>query len=135
MRDYLYEITHDYDGPIEGIVTYLNEHAKPGDLVAANHEDLPIKWYTGLRTIGSTTGEDFKPALDADWVVMRRPVDSLDMEFSKYLIENLDISKYERINLKSLDIVFENREDPEKHLFRTVVNPRPHVVIFHRTKE
>ena len=33
LPKYLYEITHDYDGPIEGIVKFLNKNAKDGETV------------------------------------------------------------------------------------------------------
>ncbi len=43
MNDYLYEITHHYYGPIDGIVKFLNKNARPGDTVAITYEDLPLK--------------------------------------------------------------------------------------------
>ena len=59
---YLYEITHDYDGPIEGIVNYLSENADKDDIVAITYGDMPLKFYTQLRIVGGLTGEDLSPA-------------------------------------------------------------------------
>ena len=134
MPSYLYEITHDYNGPIEGVVTYLNAHAGPDDVVAVTHEDLPIKWYTNLRVIGPVSGEDFKPALNADWLVLRQQVTDPDYPFIGFLMKSIPWGKYEQIPLPYPDIVFENREDPEEHHFRTVENPDSPVVIYRRTR-
>ena len=133
LPDYLYEITHDYDGPIEGIVKYLKENAKPDDIVAVTYEDLPIKFYTNLRVVGGLTGEDLKPALNADWVIIRKYIVSkLAFENTRYFEQNIPWEKYERIPLLGYpDIEFENREGPEEHLFRTAENEQP-VIIYHK---
>jgi 4-amino-4-deoxy-L-arabinose transferase-like glycosyltransferase len=134
MGGYLYEITHDYNGPIEGTILYLNANASPGDVVAVTHEDLPVKWYTNLRVIGAVTGEDFAPALNADWLVVRQTVDDQDYPFIDFLMENIPWDKYEQIALPYPDICFENREDPEEHHFRTAEDADP-MVIFRRIRE
>ena len=130
MTDYLYEITHDYDGPIESIVEYLRENARPGDIVVVNHEDLPIKWYTDLRVIGTLTGEDPDPARRATWIVAR----SQQIPREEAAVNRLtDIIQWERYESESLDsdVLYQNREDPDKHLFRTPATERQ-MLIFHR---
>jgi 4-amino-4-deoxy-L-arabinose transferase-like glycosyltransferase len=52
LKDYFYEITHDYDGPEEGIVRYLNEYGSPGDIVAITYGDMPLKFYSDMRVVG-----------------------------------------------------------------------------------
>ena len=69
---FAYELTHDFDGPIEGIVKTLRQHANPDDVVAINYGDLPVKFYTGLRVVGGLTGEDLEPIAEADWIILRR---------------------------------------------------------------
>ncbi len=120
MADFLYELTHDYNGPNEGIVKYLNEHAEPDDIVLATYGDMPLKFYTGLRVIGGLTGEDLSEAEGADWVIFRhhKPSPLMHSVFD-FVDKDLPKEKYELITLDYPDIPFENREEPEKHLFRT----------------
>jgi len=133
MPSYLYEITHDYNGGVEGIVRYLTNHAGKGDIVAVNHEDLPIKFYTNLRVISGITGEDYSAATDADWVIIRKYLTRGESGISEYLIHNVPWRKYDFVTLKQYpEVPFENREDPERHQFRTVKGAKP-VLIFHRT--
>ena len=134
MPDYLYEITHDYDGPTEGIVQYLNDHASSSDIVVANHDDMALKFYTGLRIVSTTTGEDLTPAKRADWVIMRKWADTTELNGHRYLVHNVPWNMYERLVLPYPDTDRENREDPEEHHFRTVENARP-VTIYHRIGE
>ena len=131
MPSYLYEITHDYDGPVEGIVLYLNEHAGRNDVVAATNEDLPIKWYTGLRVISGVSGEDYSEATHADWLVMRRFSSDPRSRLPDYLDEKVVWDDYEEILLPYPDYAFENREAPELHQFRTP-EEFPPVVIYRR---
>lgn len=133
MPSYLYEIRHDYNGGVEGIVRYLTNHAGRDDIVAVNHEDLPIKFYTNLRVISGITGEDYSAAKDADWVIIRRHLTRGEGGISKYLLGLVKSHKYEVATLKQYpDVPFENREDPESHQFRTVKGAKP-VLIFHRS--
>ncbi len=48
LYEYVYELTHDYEGPIEVVVKYLNRHAQPGDTVVTVYEHFPLKFYTTL---------------------------------------------------------------------------------------
>ena len=132
IPQYLYEITHDYDGPIEGIVNYLNGHAAGGDVVVATYGDLPIKWYTGLRVVGGLTGEPLDQAKDARWVIFRKyTISEKDLAVKMYLAQHLDPGRYEKIVLDFPDLPFENREDPDLHQYRTVRN-ESRVVIYRR---
>jgi hypothetical protein len=88
--DYIYEVTHDYDGPIEGIVKYLIEYGSKDDIVAITFGDLPIKFYTDMKVVGGWTDEDLSPAKRAKWVIMRKHILGLrDMNVRKYLLRNI----------------------------------------------
>ncbi len=131
-RDYLYELTHDYEGPIEGIVEFLDEHADPGDTVAITYGDMPLKFYTDLRIVGGLTGEDLTPALSARWVIIRRnTISRKDRAVRDYLLRNLEPDRFRRITLDVPDIPFENRESPHEHHYRTVEDA-PRVVVLER---
>jgi len=132
MKDYLYEVTHDYDGPIEGIVKYLNSHGRPNDIVAITYGDLPLKFYTKMRVVGGLTGEDLSPAKKADWVIVRKYIVTYRLAgVVQYLENNVPRYKYEEIVIDYPDTAFENRESPEEHRFRTDMLEN-RVVIFRR---
>jgi hypothetical protein len=134
VKPYLYEITHDFNGPIEGIVKYLNEHAHKDGTVAITYGDLPIKFYTGLRVFGGLTGEDLTPAVDADWIILRRNIIcSKDNNVRTFLIKHVNGKNYDRHELAYPDTPFENRESPNEHLFKTATNYPP-VVLFQKRK-
>ena len=134
IRDYFFELSHDYNGPIEGIVSYLNEHARKGDVVAITYGDLPVKFYTGLRVVGGLTGEDLTPAKNADWVIIRNHVISdKDFMVRNFLARNINWRNYQRIVLKYPDTPFENRESPYEHLYRTATDYPP-VVIYKKIR-
>jgi 4-amino-4-deoxy-L-arabinose transferase-like glycosyltransferase len=118
---FVYELTHDFDGPIEGIVKTLQAFGEPGQVVAVNYGDLPIKFYTGMRVVGGLTGEDLEAARDADWIILRK--DNVgaeeDLRIRRFLAARLQSGGYEGIEIEYPDTPFENREDPGLHRFRT----------------
>jgi hypothetical protein len=134
LPDFVYELTHDYNGPIEGIVKYLNQHGKSSDIVAITYGDMPLKFYTKMRVVGGLTGEDLSIAKKAKWVIIRRNiVCDKDYAVAQYFANNLHPENYEPIVLDYPDIRFENREDPDRHYYRTVTKAPP-VVIFRRIR-
>jgi hypothetical protein len=120
LTDYVYEITHDFHGPIGAISRYLKRYGNPRDTVAVTYGDLPIKFYTQMRVVGGLTGEDLSPAKTADWVIVRKhTICAKDDAVKRYLTENVDRTQYREITLDAPDTPFENREDPALHRFRT----------------
>ena len=132
MDKYLYQLNHDYKGPMEGICRFLNEHARPSDTVAIPYGDLPVKFYTDLRVIGALSGEDYKPAAEADWIIMRTySIMEEDAKMKRYLKNNIDFSMYKRARINYPDLPYQNREVPNLHKFKTVKNA-PRVKILKR---
>jgi len=132
MKDYLYEITHDYDGPEEGIAKYLNEHGSPDDIVAIVYGDMGLKFYTKMRVVGGLTGEDLEPAKNARWVILRTYlVSERDEAVIQYLQDSIRLENFRRIVIDYPDTAYENRESPGGHLFRTDTDERE-VVIYER---
>jgi hypothetical protein len=135
IQDFGYEITHEYRGPIDGIVKYLNEHAKKTDIVAMTYGDMPVKFYTGLRVVGGLTGEDLSISRNAEWIILREHyVCDDDIKVGKYFTNNIDQNKYEQITLDYPDTKYENRESLDDHHFRTV-ELEQRVVIYHRRED
>jgi hypothetical protein len=134
LKDYLYEITHDYDGPEEGIAKYLNEHGTPDDMVVITYGDLPLKFYTSMRVIGGFTGEDITQAQKARWVIIRRhAVSEKDAPVGDYIFQKLNPADYRMTTIDYPDISFGDRENIDEHLFRTATTADK-VVIYERIK-
>ncbi len=134
-HDFAYELTHDFDGPIEGIVKTLQQQANPDDVVAINYGDLPVKFYTGLRVVGGLTGEDLEPIAEADWIILRRDnVGAHEDERIRHLMkQQLATGAYRLGVIDYPDTAFENREDPRLHRFRTAQDV-PGVRIFRKVR-
>ena len=125
LKDFLYEITHDYDGPVEGIVKYLNKNGSRNDVVVITYDDMPLKFYTQMRVLGGFTGEDLSPAKKAKWIILRKHLICLkDKEIREYLVQNLQGEDYEEVTIDYPDIPTENREDPAYHYYRTVIDEK-----------
>ncbi|MFQ5559397.1 MAG: hypothetical protein ACE5FU_02265 [Nitrospinota bacterium] len=130
LPDLAYELTHDYDGPIEGIVGYLQKNGSPEDVVAITYGDFPVKFYTGLRVVGGLTGENLASAKRADWVIVRKNVIcEKDFAVRNFLLKNVRWENYSRVELPYPDLPFENRESPGEHLYKTKTG-YPGVLLF-----
>jgi len=131
LPDFAYELTHEFDGPIEGIVEFLEQHAQPGDTVAITYGDLPLKFYTDLRIVGGLTGEDLSEASTAEWIIPRRHVGSREEQRVKQVLSGyLSPRTHRGIEIDYPDTQFENREDPAMHHYRTERPTFPRVVIY-----
>lgn len=132
FKEYVYEIFHNYDGPIKGIVTYLNQNGTNNDTVLITYGDMPLKFYTGMKILGGLTGQDLSIAKNAKWVILRRNIIcEKDWAVAKFILSNVNMNNYQKIVIHYPDIPFENREDPKYHNFRTV-RDADRVVIFKR---
>ncbi|MGB2631124.1 MAG: glycosyltransferase family 39 protein [Candidatus Omnitrophota bacterium] len=127
LPKYLYEITHDYDGPIEGIVTFLRERARPGDTVKIIYGDLPIMFYTGLAVDNSCIYDERHMP---EWIVFRNGWhEKLDNDYYREVGK-----KYKQHVLDYPDIKWENRPgDLGYHRFTTDTEA-PGVIIFERER-
>ncbi|MBI5787245.1 MAG: glycosyltransferase family 39 protein [Candidatus Schekmanbacteria bacterium] len=136
QAEYVYEITHDYDGPIEGIAKYLNTHAGTDDIVKISYGDYALQFYTDRFII--PRGE-IKNDVIPDWLILRgdywktrRQNPPLDQYFAP-LIEK----EFEKIVIDYPEINWENNPEPEYHKYQTVVidyrQIQP-VVIYRRKK-
>jgi hypothetical protein len=132
LRNYVHEITHDFIGPIEGIVAFLRENGSDDDTLAINYGDMPLKFYTGMRILGGLTGEDLAPARRADWIIPRFRANSrVDARVKQELLSILADGGYRLHTLDVPDTRFENREGP-RHRFRSAGDNFPRVQVYQR---
>jgi len=87
-----------------------------------------------MRIVGGLTGESLESARNADWIILRRHINSpSEIPVRRFAKELLSTSYYKPIIINYPDTAFENRECPERHNYRTVQNEFP-VLIFKRIK-
>ena len=119
-----HELRHDFEGPIEGLVTYLAENVEPDDSVWITYGDMPLKFYLKVRVVGGLTGESLEEALAStppDWVVLRRHTVSAsrDGAVRAFIEREVDLAHFRKVELPFTDTRFENREEPAEHRFRS----------------
>ncbi|MBI2217422.1 MAG: glycosyltransferase family 39 protein [Candidatus Rokubacteria bacterium] len=123
---YVYEITHDFEGPIEAIVGHLRAHARPGDRVYISYGDGPIRFYTGLEVRGGQACQSPVVFPPPEWVIIRSffrstntaPGYAEDVQrHIRYVREEIPWRLYQRIELPVVDTVWENIPEPQWHHF------------------
>jgi prepilin signal peptidase PulO-like enzyme (type II secretory pathway) len=121
--EYLYEITHTYKGPMDGVVQYLQTHGSEKDTVLITYGDITLAFYTRMKIVGGLTGEDPTPYTNPTWIIVRKyPMGLADSALRRHIQTRIPWEKYERITLPFPDILYQNREDPRYHHFRTETN-------------
>ncbi|MFH1995476.1 MAG: tetratricopeptide repeat protein [Candidatus Omnitrophota bacterium] len=129
---YLYEITHDYNGPLEHLAGYLNKNAGTSESVFVSYGDLVISFYTGLRVFGGQSGIDLAERGPPDWMIVRNYFSFIDREIAKRFFKKnreaverwLSQEEYEEIDFPDVpELLWENRPDPEFHMFQSKVRP------------
>ncbi|MGQ9492153.1 MAG: ArnT family glycosyltransferase [Anaerolineae bacterium] len=126
LASYLYELTHDYDGPDEGIVLFLREHARPGDVVLTSYGELPIVFYIDLDIAGGLSAYRLDQVKQPEWVI-----DRWEGFYKEAVAQIIANGNYQAIEIPYPDILWGNRPVPEYHKYATVRGV-PNVVIYRR---
>ncbi|NQT75359.1 MAG: glycosyltransferase family 39 protein [Candidatus Omnitrophica bacterium] len=141
LLEYIYEITHDYDGPIEGTVEFLRQHAKPGDRVKIAYGDASLIFY--LPHLKIDNDHFFNKKDFPEWIVWRdywiNEYKSYHKDYAHQILSGYDEEYVREIKKRYIaheipypDIIWENRpDDLEYHKFRTVRGVR-NVIIYER---
>ncbi|GEM_PF-831823 len=141
--DFLYEITHTYEGPVSSIVDYLRKHAKPGDEIKVPLAGEPesIQFYLPEQKV--LNARFFSDLNFPDWIAPRDywvrqellKGDPQRLPESEAYLNEIG-RRYERITLNTFDIVWENRpDDLGYHKFRTVTEGLYPTMIYRRLSE
>ena len=113
---YLYEITHDYDGPIEGVVKYLNSKGNENSIVFANNWYFSIQFYTNMKVLNPI--EYYDTGLTPDFIVVNLP-DRRDNQDINFLITCAEERNYAKVTLPYPDLTWDNRPVVWYHKFWT----------------
>jgi len=113
---YLYEITHDYDGPIEGIVEYLNSKGNENSIIFANNWYFSIQFYTNMKVLSPLQYEDTD--LTPDYIVVNFP-NRRDIPKINYLVTYAEEQNYLKVTLPYPDLPWDNRPVLWYHKFWT----------------
>jgi hypothetical protein len=128
--EYAYELTHNYLGPISGVILYLHEHARTGEVFVTSYEHFPLMFYTDLEVY--STRSLANPAILPDWVQIHGwepPV------FSERLARALhNPEEYQQAPVMAHELPYENTPEPNWHQFRTWTDG-PLVVLFRRVRQ
>ncbi len=138
--DFLYEITHDYDNAIEGIIKYLLKYGKKDETVMIRCvEGLSgsIIFYTGMKVIyKASDGEDWFPPTEDFLKLNQMPPGGIDW-YIKIPHEPLDYipeGKYEKIIIDYPETVFDSLPFLPSYQFKTLKDA-PRVIIYHKVKD
>jgi 4-amino-4-deoxy-L-arabinose transferase-like glycosyltransferase len=118
-------------GPIAAAVEYLRRHAQDGEVIVTTYGELPLKFHTRLTVFGGETAQLPPPGLRVDWIWPRhvKPYPVIRPSY-EWVEQRLRESAYRRIELNRFDRRWENREDPEEHIFTNPGPPGPPVVLY-----
>lgn len=128
LTDLVYELTHRYTGPMDGIVSYLREHGRPGQTAKIPYDDRTLMFYTTLTVEMPVR---FAQESYPDWMIIRR--DWIPDGFFRSDYFRRIAAAYDRIELDAPDVLWQNREDPGSHHFRTVTGA-PRVIIYRKRR-
>jgi len=136
--NYLYEITHEYTGPMEALSKYLKLHAKPKDRVKILKGDLEIIFYNPELLV--LNDARYFQRTYPEWIVVRKywnPIyedkwrNELHAEIEPGYLDVLE--RYDKVLLPAVDSIWENSPDSfEEHFFRQpVITPENQMVVYH----
>ena len=118
--DYLYELSHDYRGPLDAVVEFFKTRGTPSDTCYIDSEFESLAFYTGMKMIKNQDLIQHPP----DWIVMRgkdRPFDksgNISPE-ARNVKKVLQANSYTRIELDAPAIWVNNTYDIQIHEFRS----------------
>lgn len=146
LVDYARALAHPVRGPIDAAVEYLEEHARPGDLLYTPYEQLPLQYYTKVRTVSLPGTEEKSASLG---ITLPAYVSRLDLRTIRWYLPRQGWAGFlgapspeqllrlmgpraegaERVELDAPDLLWQTREYPPLYYSRT---PRdePPVVLY-----
>lgn len=127
LAEFAGELTHEYRGPMDGVIEHLRQHARPGETVKIPYDDRTVMFYMPALIVQPPSR--FMDSGDADWIVIRR--DWIPEEFFFSAVYQRLERTHEQTKLDAPDVLWQNREDPGTHQYLTVRGAPP-VMIYRR---
>ena len=132
LAQLLHELRDPPRGPIAAVVEYLRENAAAGDVLVTTYEELPLKFHTELRVFGGETAQLPPEGVRTKWIWPRQALGIYPAvrPATEWVQRELSGSTYRKIELEVVDRRWENREDPEAHIFSNPGPPGPRVLLY-----
>ena len=135
---YIYEITHEYTGPLEAVCRYLDFRARPGERVKIIKGDLTVMFYHPELVI--LNDERYFEKTYPEWIVIRKywnPIlesrwkTKFGVEPESGYLDVVDV--YDKVLLPAVDSIRENEPDNlETHFFKSPkITPENQMFIYH----
>jgi len=140
FSQYLYEITHQYRGPLNGIVEYVKKHGNKDDTFLMNHEFPSFAFHTNYRRIYEIPFPE-----PPDWIILRKnsPIGSVLKKtietragikkkedfYRNYIFDYIKNNNYQKVVLDYPARYANNVFEIQIHQFRTPKSDR-NVVIY-----
>jgi Dolichyl-phosphate-mannose-protein mannosyltransferase len=140
LGNYLYEVTHTVLGPMDRLVPYLSEHARPGDRIFISYGDLVLMFYLDHEVRGGQSGRELTGWPAPDWVIIRsffrfrdRAIHKADADrVLAWLNDEVPRQDYEEVAVPGTDFPWDNISEPDIHWYRTLEGGKP-MQVYHRT--
>ena len=130
VYSYLYELTHSYKDPVEGMITFLLQHAKPTDTIAIPYDNHPLMFYTNFKVFHLR----YEKEVFADWIVFQKGwFEEIYGNCEKSSFCQTILSNYEKFVIDYPDILWNNMPEPTYHKFKTVTDA-PNLIIYKKIK-
>ena len=132
LADLLRELHDPPRGPIAATVGFLRENAQARDVLVTTYGELPLKFHTALDVYGGETAQLPPAHVKPRWIWPRHRTKVFPAERAAVMWVEQELSgrTFERIELDAFDRRWENREDPEEHIFSNPGPPAPRVVLY-----
>ncbi len=134
--DYIYEVTQPRKGPVEGVVAYLQKHARPGETIFSDSDRLAFVFHTDLlaKSYPITTEK-----IDADWVSLRPHsfYEKFPTWWIRFFYDEVLTPFYDKIELDYPDLtnIDYNQPSPHHHEFHLDGESYPRMVVFRRKRD
>lgn len=132
LADFLGELRDPPRGPIAAMVGYLRDNAQAHDVLVTTYGELPLKFHTTLDVYGGETAQLPPVHVKPRWIWPRHRTKVYPAERAAVMWVEQELLRdaFERIELEAIDRRWENREDPEEHIFSNPGPSGPKVVLY-----
>jgi len=131
LGNYLYEVMYPYEGPMERLVGYLSQNARPSDRIFISYGDLVLKFYAPQEVRGGQSGQPLAGWPEPEWVIVRsffrfadRPQLRADAEKMLAWLNQLP-ADYQPVPAPWTDVPWDDIPEPQLHWFRVPEGGKP----------